>query len=105
MSNFHFQSLGTDYLASVRAPSPLLNYWSLSVEEQFYLVYPALFALVASLRGLLTLRLRMAVMLAVVIVLSFAYSVIETAANPSNVLFLARDAAPGSSHSGRWSQP
>ncbi len=87
LSNFHFQSLGTDYLASVRAPSPLLNYWSLSVEEQFYLVYPALFALVASLRGLFTLRLRMAVMLAVVIVLSFAYSVIETAANPSNAYF------------------
>src|SRR6516225_1056587 len=87
LANFHFQSLGTDYLASVRPPSPLLNYWSLSVEEQFYLVYPALFALVASLRGWLTLRLRMAIVLAAVIVGSFAYSVFETASNPSSAYF------------------
>ncbi len=87
LSNFHFQSLGTDYLASVRPPSPLLNYWSLSVEEQFYLVYPALFALVASLRGLLTLRLRMAIMLTVGVVASFSYSVLETASNPSSAYF------------------
>ena len=40
LANFHFESVGTNYFTALRPPSPLQNYWSLSVEEQFYLVYP-----------------------------------------------------------------
>ena len=39
VSNFRFALEATDYL-SVAAPSPFLHYWSLGVEEQFYLVWP-----------------------------------------------------------------
>ncbi|WP_245234032.1 acyltransferase family protein [Mycobacterium sp. PS03-16] len=39
--NVRFAIQGTDYL-SVTEPSPLQHYWSLGVEEQFYLVWPAL---------------------------------------------------------------
>ena len=47
LANFHFTATGTNYLTAQEPPSPLLNFWSLAVEEQFYLVYPAFFAVVA----------------------------------------------------------
>ena len=37
LANFHFSSVGTNYLDQTQPPSPLLNFWSLAVEEQFYL--------------------------------------------------------------------
>ena len=36
---------------SQQPPSPLQNFWSLAVEEQFYVVYPTLFLLVAGAGG------------------------------------------------------
>jgi peptidoglycan/LPS O-acetylase OafA/YrhL len=42
VGNYRFAIDGTDYLASDAAPSPLQHYWSLGVEEQFYLLWPAL---------------------------------------------------------------
>jgi peptidoglycan/LPS O-acetylase OafA/YrhL len=44
VANFHFASLGTNYFAMNQPPSPLQHYWSLSVEEQFYLVWPLMIA-------------------------------------------------------------
>ncbi|HKY13747.1 MAG TPA: acyltransferase, partial [Microthrixaceae bacterium] len=46
VANWHFIASGTAYLESFRTPSPVLHFWSLAIEEQFYLLFPLLVALV-----------------------------------------------------------
>jgi peptidoglycan/LPS O-acetylase OafA/YrhL len=83
LANFHFASQGSNYLTASLPPSPLLNFWSLAVEEQFYLVYPTLFMLIAALRvRWWSFRARLIVALGVVVGASFAWSVIQTASSP-----------------------
>ena len=47
VGNYRFAFEGTDYLAADTPPSPLQHYWSLGVEEQFYLLWPALILAIA----------------------------------------------------------
>jgi len=44
-ANFRFAAEQVDYFNRAEPPSPLLHYWSLSVEEQFYFVWPLVFAI------------------------------------------------------------
>ena len=64
-ANFHFISVGTSYLGSQLPPSALQNYWTLSVEEQFYVVYPTLFILTALLFKHISLRRKLEALLVV----------------------------------------
>ena len=74
VSNYRFALNATDYLAATDAPSPLLHYWSLAVEEQFYLVWPLLIMVGARL---LSVR-RLGWLVLVVGVASLALSIVLT---------------------------
>ena len=52
VSNYRFALSATDYFAQGAPPSPLLHYWSLGVEEQFYLFWPVLILIGAKLLGI-----------------------------------------------------
>ncbi len=41
-ANWHFTADEVDYFAPGDVPSPLIHFWSLAVEEQFYVFWPAL---------------------------------------------------------------
>jgi peptidoglycan/LPS O-acetylase OafA/YrhL len=79
VSNLRFAFQATDYLASEVAPSPLLHFWSLGVEEQFYLFWPALLLLVATAGSRLRGRdRRLGLAVVAVTAISFLVSLILT---------------------------
>jgi len=86
VGNWHFAAIGTNYSQADGPVSPLQHFWSLGVEEQFYVVWPVLIAVV-----LILFRRRFStaivVALAVVMAGSFVFAVAQTVATPTVAYF------------------
>ncbi len=83
--NMLFANRGADYLQGQLPPSPLQHYWSLAVEEQFYMIWPALISLVTI--GAVRVKARLLPVLLVIVGVSFTASVVLTQSTPSWAFF------------------
>lgn len=87
--NWLFASSSLDYLARDQEPSPFQHFWSLAVEEQFYLFWPALLVFVTLLSLKLNFRLQKGLLIAAaaVAVPSLAWSIFYTGTTPGAAYF------------------
>jgi peptidoglycan/LPS O-acetylase OafA/YrhL len=91
VQNWLLASNAVDYLAATNKPSPVEHFWSLSVEEQFYIAWPIVIVLllaVARLSRSWNPRYLLAGGLILLTVASFVYSVHDVAKDPAAAYFV-----------------
>lgn len=94
VENWVLAADSVDYLAAENTASPAQHYWTLSVEEQFYLAWPLL--VLAGLflaRGRGRERRMIALVLAAVTIGSLVWSLSMTASNPAAAYFVTQTRA------------
>lgn len=91
VENWYLAFSSADYLAQAGDPTTVQHYWSLSLEEQFYVLWPLIMLLAAwiAVKFFRGSRLRAVVIaIGVVSVASFAFSVLYTLTNPAPAYFV-----------------
>src|SRR3954453_1708292 len=91
VQNWKLAGGAVDYPAAANAPSPVQHYWSLSIEEHFYLVWPVLIAAAVRVtrgRPVQARRRAVTAVLAAATVLSLLYSIAHTSADPAAAYFV-----------------
>lgn len=91
VENWNLAAQAVDYLGAENRPSPVQHYWTLSVEEQFYLIWPVLIligAAIARKGSELARRRLIAVLLSLLTVASLIYSIVETGNDPAAAYFI-----------------
>jgi len=92
-ANINFLRQATDYFAQNNAVSPVQHYWSLSVEEQFYFVWPLLFLTAINFHNFryqgkkLNWQQRLFGAFATIGVISFVWMLIEFTRTPTTAYF------------------
>ena len=94
VQNWWLASSAVDYWGADNAASPLQHFWSLSIEEQFYLFWPVAMLMAAGLPFfVLSLRVRLALVMGLVFLVSIAASVWLTPTNPEQAYFFTHTRA------------
>ncbi|QGG40299.1 acyltransferase family protein [Aeromicrobium yanjiei] len=86
--NWRLAERSVDYLAEDVGASPVQHYWSLSVEEQFYVLWPLLMLAVAVLAARRWRGVAFGV-LGLVTAASFAWSVVQSHSHPGTAFFVS----------------
>lgn len=122
VENFFLYFRSIDYLAEDYAPSAFQHYWSLSIEEQFYVFWPFVFSLYAAFKSRNGSAARTFLLgtISAILLLSLAASIYMTPQNPGTyfitpariwelalggwiAVFVPRDLRPGPiTHALRW---
>ena len=89
VENWRLAWLAVDYFGAENAASPVQHFWSLSIEEQFYIFWPLMMmAAGLALRRFADLRLAVLMPLLLITAMSFSASVVVSEIRPEAAYFL-----------------
>ncbi|MET1051267.1 MAG: acyltransferase, partial [Mycetocola sp.] len=93
VQNWVLSADAVDYLGAENQPSAVQHFWSLSVEEQFYIFWPLVIVLILILSRGRSPRRTIGAVLILITVASFAYSTLAVAVDPAPAYFVTHSRA------------